>query len=98
MAGLASKIEETIVPLNQVAHAVLVSHVGDIDPHPVFDAGDVEQVTAVFGDEAVHQGHAGAEVQQSPRQVRADEAEAARDEDSLVCEGVLFHVSWPPQV
>ena len=56
MAGLAGQVEEIVLPLHQVVHAVGVAHVGDVDPHPVLDAGDVEQIAAIFRDQAVHQG------------------------------------------
>ena len=53
-------IEEELVILHEVAHAVLVAHIGDIDLHAVLDPGDVEQITAILRDEAVEQSHPGA--------------------------------------
>ena len=53
VAGLAGEIEEVILAPHQVSEAVFVAHVGDVDAHVIFDAGDVEQVAAVFGNEAV---------------------------------------------
>ena len=55
VAGLAGQVEQVVLPLHEVAHAVLVAHVGDIDADAVLDAGDVEEVAAVFGDQAVDQ-------------------------------------------
>ena len=69
VAGLPCQVEQVILPLDQVPHAVLVPHIGDVDLHVVLETGDVEQVAAVFGDQAVHEGHAGTEVHQPSRQV-----------------------------
>ena len=44
------------------------------------DAVDVEQVAAVVGDERIDEQHVGAELDQPPREIAADEAEAAGDE------------------
>ena len=46
---------------------------------PILDAVDVEQVAAVVGDQRVDEQHVGAELDQLPREVAADEAEAAGD-------------------
>ena len=60
VAGLAGEVEEELVILHEVAHAVLVAHIGDIDLHTVLDPGDVEKVAAILRDEAVEQSHPGA--------------------------------------
>ena len=79
VAGLPGQVEQIVLALHQIVHAVLVAHIGDVDPHPVLDAGDVEQVAAVFRDQAVHQGDLRPQLDQPAGQVRADEAEAARN-------------------
>lgn len=84
MAGLAGQVEKDVLALHQVLHAVLIPHVGDVDPHPVLDTGDVEQVTAVLGDQAVHQGHLRALVHQPAGQVGADEAQPAGDKNPAI--------------
>ena len=61
MAGLAGEIEEIILLLDQVAHAVFIAHVGDVDLDLVFDPVDVEQVAAVFRHQAVHKQNVCAE-------------------------------------
>ena len=72
VAGLPGQVEEIVLALHQVVHAVRVAHIGDVDPHPVLDAGDVEQVAAVFRDQAVHQGDLRPELDQPPGQVRVE--------------------------
>ena len=52
----------------------------DVHAHAVLDAGDVEQVAAVVGDHRVDEQHVGAEIDELPREVAADEPEAAGDE------------------
>ena len=42
MAGLAGEIEEVVLVLNQVPHAVGVAYVGNVDMHLVADAFDVK--------------------------------------------------------
>jgi hypothetical protein len=71
---------------------VLVPHVGDIHAQAALDVGDVEQVAAVLGHQAVHRGHACAKVQQSVRQIRANKSEPSGDQNSLVHEGGLLHI------
>ena len=53
MAGLAGEVEKEVVALNQIAHAVGIAHVCDVEFHLLADLGDVEQVAAVLGDQAV---------------------------------------------
>ena len=45
----------------------------------ILDAGDVEQVAAVLGDQRIDEQHVGAELDEAVREVAADEAEAAGD-------------------
>jgi len=56
VARLPGQVEEEVLPLHQIFHAVGIAHVGDVDPHPILYAGDVEQIAPIFRDQAVHQG------------------------------------------
>jgi hypothetical protein len=73
-------LNKEIATLHEIVHRVLVAHIGDVDAHLVLDAGDVEQVAAVLGNERIHQRHARTQFNQSPREIRADKAESAGDE------------------
>ena len=44
MAHLARQVEQVVLLLHEVAHAVRVPHVGDIDPQAVLDAGPAREV------------------------------------------------------
>ena len=79
VADLAGEVEDHLAALHEVIHRAGLPHVGDVDRDAVFDAGDVEQVAAVVGDQRVDQQHVGAELDQAVREVAADEAEAAGD-------------------
>ena len=57
VADLPGQVEDDVLPLHQIAQAVLVAHIGDVDPQPVFHAVDVEDVAAVFGDQRIHNQH-----------------------------------------
>ena len=56
--------------------------------HLVVDAGDVEQVAAVLGDQRIDQRDTRAERDQAAGQVAADEAQPAGDQHRRPCEGV----------
>ena len=86
VAGLAGEVEDEVLALHEILQAVLVAHVGDVHAHAAGEAVDVEKIAAVFRDEAVHEQHVGAEVHELPREIRADEAEAAGDEDAFAAE------------
>jgi hypothetical protein len=94
VAGLPGQVEEIILPLHQVAHAVGVAHIGYVDPHPVLDAGDVEQVAAVFWDHAVHHSDVRTQVHQTAGRVGADEAQAAGDDYLFLTKNIL-HANSP---
>ena len=80
MAHLAGQVEEHVLALHQVLHAV-PAHVGDVDADLVLVAGEVEEVAAVVRQQAVDRRHLRPEVGERAAQVRADEAEAAGDQD-----------------
>jgi hypothetical protein len=48
VARLTGQIKQVVLPLNQVAHPVLISHVGNVHPDFVFDASNVERIAAVL--------------------------------------------------
>ena len=88
MAHLSREVEDERLPAHEVIHAVLVAHVGNVDLEAVFQPGHVEQLAAVLGDERVDDGDARAQRDKPISHGAADEAQAARDEDGLIVEGV----------
>src|SRR5262249_26687339 len=86
VAGLSGKIEQVVLILDQVAHAVRIPNIGDVDAHPIFYSGDVEEIAAVFWYQAVEQHNLRAQLDQPAREIRADETQPARDEDILALE------------
>ena len=53
MTGLAGKIENEIHVANQKSQAMLVSHVGNIDPYAIFNSINVEKIAAEVFVEAI---------------------------------------------
>ena len=82
MARLAGEVEEDVLVADEVAEAVLVADVGDVHRQPVLDAGDVVEQAAVLGHERVDDRDHRAQLEQLAREVGADEAEAAGDQNA----------------
>ena len=61
-----------------------VSHISDVDAHSILDAVDIEETAAVLRNEAVDQRNFRAALNQTPCQVRTDEAEASGDQHVLI--------------
>ena len=92
VAHLSGEAEDHVAPLHEIVHRGLLPDVGDVHAHALGDAVDVEQVAAVVGDERVDQEHVGAEVDELPREVAADEPEAAGDHHGAAAvEGAIVH-------
>ncbi len=87
VAGLAGEVEQEILAGEQLAQRRPIADIGNVDPHPLLYVGDVGKIPAGFGDHAVEEQHLGAERQQTPRQRRADEADAAGDHHMRAAEG-----------
>ena len=66
VAHLAGEIEDDLAVSHQVVHRALLADVGDVDPQPRLEAGDVEQIAAVVGDQRVDEQDVGAEVDELP--------------------------------
>jgi hypothetical protein len=79
VADLAGEIEDHLAALHEVIHRARLAHVGDVDGDPVLDAGDVEQVAAVVGNQRVDEQDVGAKIDEAMREVAADEPQSARD-------------------
>jgi hypothetical protein len=90
VTGLSGQVKEVVLALDQIAHAVFVSGIGDIDFDAIFNSGNVEWVAAVFWDETVYEQDFGSEVYQSAGQGRSDKAQTTGDDYFLVVE----NVSW----
>ena len=81
---MPGQVEDHVGARHERVHGMRIAHVGDVDLHQVLDAGDVEAVAAVVGNERIDQQHARSQVYQAVRQIRADEAEPAGDDDAAV--------------
>ena len=86
VARLPREVEQVVLALNQVLQAVLVADVGDVHADLVLDPRDVVEVAAVLGDQRVDENDAATRLDEHARQVRADEAEPAGDQDALAAE------------
>ena len=92
VADLAGEVEDHVAALHEVVHRAGLPHVGDVDRDLVFDAGDVEQVAAVLGNQRIDEQHVGAELHQPVREVAADEPETSGDHHApAAIEGVGAH-------
>ena len=78
VARLAGEVEEIVLLSNEVAQAVLVADVRDVDVDRVLDSRDVEQIAAVLVDERVDERDLAPQLDELAGEVRADEAETRR--------------------
>ncbi len=53
MTGLAGKVEDERLSLDQVAETMFIAHVADVDADAVLVPGEIESVAAVFRDQRV---------------------------------------------
>ena len=90
MTGLAGEIEKKVASFNQGRHGWRVAHIRKIDSHAIANVMNVKDITAVFGNHAVHQRDFGVKTNETPRKGRANEAEPAGDEH--VRSGELFAI------
>ena len=79
VAHLTREVEDDVAIPHEIVHRALLPDVGDVDAHAVGDAVDVEEVAAVVGDERVDEQDVGAQIDETPREIAADETEAAGD-------------------
>src|SRR5215471_3708891 len=84
MAGLSGEIEEVVLALDQIGHAVTIAHIRDVHPHPIFQTGNVEETAAIFGDETVDECNSRAIISQAACHVRSDETETTGNEHVLI--------------
>ena len=55
VADLAGQVEDHVGARHERVHGMRIAHVGDVDLYQVLDAGDVEAVAAVVGNERIDQ-------------------------------------------
>ena len=87
VAGLGGEIEQEILPRQQMAQRLAVADIGDVDPQPVADIGDVGEIAPGLGHHAVEQQHLGAERDEPARQRGADQTHAAGNHHPLAAVG-----------
>src|SRR6266550_632417 len=81
MAGLAGEIKKKLALLDQGRHRGGVANVSKIDSHSIADVVNIEKIAAVFRDQAVHQRHLCAELDQVPGEGGTDETKASGNEN-----------------
>src|SRR4051794_6577132 len=86
MTRLSREVEQNVLTLHEVAQAVLVAHVGDVHLQTVLKARNVVQAATVLGHEGVDEHDVCVDLDQFAREIRPQEAEAARDQDVLAGE------------
>ena len=91
VACLASEVEEIILSLHQIAHAVGIAHVRDVDLQAVAEWLDVKKIPAIIRDEAVEHRDLRAEMEQLLREIRSDKSKPAGDQNFAALE-MAFHV------
>src|SRR5262249_9365400 len=92
VAGLTGEVEQIILLLHEVTHAVGVAHVGDVHLNQWLDARDCKKVATLFRYEAVNQKHARADGSEPSRQIRADESQRASDQHATIGKcAIQFH-------
>ncbi len=87
MAGLADKVEHHLLPRQHPRQHRLVAQVAELGRQPRLQALDVVAQAALIGPQAVDQGDVRAQLHQPPREVGADEAQAAGHQDASASEG-----------
>jgi hypothetical protein len=80
MAGLSGEIKEVVRSLDQVTQAVGVANVRNVNLKLVRDPFEIVAIPAVIWQQAVHYRNLRAHAVESPGQVGADKAQAARDQ------------------
>ena len=67
VARLTGKVEQVVLPLQQISQAMGISDVGDVDPDTVPDPFDIEEGSAVVRDKAINQHDGGSHFDQTSR-------------------------------
>src|SRR5207302_10572498 len=82
VAYLPGQVEDVVLVSDEEADRPRIADVRIVDVDAVHDLADVVRVPAVVGDQRVDDRHLGTELDQPLRQMRADEPEAAGNEDT----------------
>ena len=87
VTGLSRQIEQDVLVAQKYRQTVTITHVGDIDIHQMTDAGQIEEIAAVLGDQRIHDGDLGSLFDQGPGEVGPNKPQAAGDQDPAVAIG-----------
>ena len=74
MASLPSKVENEVSARDKLVDQGLIANIANMDVNAIFDVGNVEPVTPVFGDKIVDHGDVGPVIDQSSSNMGTDEA------------------------
>ncbi len=81
VASLAREVEEKVASLDQRGHGVWVAYIRHVHFDAIPDAMDIEEVAAIFRNQAVNQHDFCAQGYETPGQRGTDESQTASDED-----------------
>ena len=79
MAHLTREVEDHVAIADEIIHRRLLTYVRDVHADAAGDAVDIEQIAAVVGDQRIHQQDVRAQLDEVPREIAADESDAAGD-------------------
>src|SRR5690606_13440003 len=84
VAHLPGEVEDDLDLGHQVIHRAPLAEVGDADADAILYTVEVERVAAVAGDHGVHDQHVGTQIDETAREVAADEAQSAGDHHAAI--------------
>ncbi len=93
VAHLPGHVEDDFAIAHQIVHRAGLTDISDVDPHAIFDAGNVEQVAAVIGNERVDQENICAKLDEPAGEITADESEPARDHHAPAAVKIWIHAA-----
>ena len=74
MIHLACKVEDDLLPFDQIIHRMGIPHVTEIDMDLVLDPFHIKEIPSQAGHHVIHNRHRCPEFDQSRRQIRPDKA------------------------
>src|SRR5256885_4870995 len=81
MTGLPGEIEEKLPVFDKRRHRSRIAYIGKIDSHSVPDVMNIEKITAIFGNQAVHQSDLGPRLHEFACECGTDKSEPPCHED-----------------
>src|SRR5690348_11665941 len=82
MTYLSRQVEQVVLSLHQIVHAVLVTNIGNIKLNGLLVSGQVEQVPPIIRDQGIYNGHLSPPVRQTACQVRSNKTGPTGNKDA----------------